>query len=70
MNDDKAIRRDVPVRVTRLKDQGEENDLEGTSVEERIGMMWQLAIDAWAFKGEPIEPRLPRHVVRIYRGRG
>jgi hypothetical protein len=34
-------------------------------------MMWQLALDAWEFKGEPvIEPRLQRHVVRIIRGKG
>jgi hypothetical protein len=34
-------------------------------------MMWQLARDAWAFKGEPehAESRLQRHVVRIHRGR-
>jgi hypothetical protein len=32
-------------------------------------MMWQLALDAWAMKGEKVEPRLPRHVVRVIRGR-
>ena len=38
---------------------------------QRLAMMWQLTIDAWSFKGEPIaESRLPRHVVRIVqRGR-
>jgi len=35
---------------------------------QRLAMMWQLTIDAWSFKGEPIaESRLPRHVVRVYR---
>lgn len=37
---------------------------------ERLDMMWQLAIDAWSFKGEPIaESRLPRHIVRVHRGK-
>ena len=39
--------------------------------EERIGMMWQLALDAWEMMGEPVvDPRLPRHVVRVIRGKG
>jgi len=63
-------RRDLPVRVTRLRDQGTERDLEGTTPAERIGMMWQLALDAWAFMGEAdAQSRLPRHVVRVIRGR-
>ncbi len=60
--------RDTSIRVTRLRDQGQEPDLRQTTPAERIGMMWQLALDAWAFKGEPVaEPRLPRHVVRVIR---
>ena len=58
------------LRIARLKDQGTERDLEGTTAEERIGMMEQLMLDAWAFMGDGIvEPRLQRHVVRIIRGR-
>ena len=39
-----------------------------TTLTERLEMMWPLALDAWAFKGEPVvEPRLPRHIVRIHR---
>jgi len=31
-------------------------------------MMWQLALDAWAFKGEPIpEDDLQRSIVRVIR---
>jgi hypothetical protein len=31
-------------------------------------MMWQLAQDAWAFKGEDrAESGLPRHLVRVHR---
>jgi hypothetical protein len=39
-----------------------------TTAAQRLEMMWPLALDAWAFKGEPVvEQRLPRHLVRIYR---
>jgi hypothetical protein len=63
-------RRDLVVRKTSLRDQGREHDLDGTTPAERIGMMWQLTLDAWAMMGQPVvEPRLPRHVVRIVRGR-
>jgi hypothetical protein len=47
----------------------EDDYVPGTPAE-RIEMMWPLALDAWAFKGKPIEPRLQRHAVRIVRGRG
>lgn len=59
------------VRVRQLIDQGRETDLEQTTPAQRLSMMWQLALDAWAFKGESLaKSRLPRHVVRIVqRGR-
>ncbi|MGH9764138.1 MAG: hypothetical protein ACREAC_25165, partial [Blastocatellia bacterium] len=57
------------VKVTRLSDQGGETDLDSTTAEQRLGMMWRLALDAWAFKGEPlVELRLQRDVVRTIRG--
>jgi hypothetical protein len=57
------------LRVTTLSQQGREDDLRGTTAEERFNMMWQLAVDAWAFKGEAVvDERLPRHVVRVIRG--
>lgn len=38
---------------------------------EAWAMMWPLACDAWAMRGEPVdESRLLRHVVRVIRGRG
>jgi hypothetical protein len=38
------------------------------SPEECIGMMEELAMNAWAFMGvEHVEPRLQRHVVRLIR---
>lgn len=56
------------VRITLLEEQGEDDDLRQSSAGERLGMMWQLTLDAWAFLGEPIvEPRLPRHTVRVFR---
>jgi len=56
------------VRKSKLSEQGREDDLLNTTAEERLKMMWQLALDAWAMKGEKVEQRLPRHVVRIVRG--
>ncbi|MGE0102336.1 MAG: hypothetical protein AB7H86_10865 [Blastocatellales bacterium] len=36
--------------------------------EELIGMMWQLTLDAWAFKEDiRTEPRLQRHLVVLKR---
>jgi hypothetical protein len=56
------------IQIRKLHDQEGELDLRETTPAERLGMMWQLALDAWAFKGEVIaEPRLPRHVVRLMR---
>jgi hypothetical protein len=69
MTDDSEAtrRRRSVVRISTLAEQGEEADLAGTTVEERLAMMWPLALDAWAFMGKPVEPRLPRHIVRILR---
>jgi len=62
-----VVRRTVTVRVSKLSEQGRERDVLDLTPEERIEMMWQLALDAWAFMGVPVEPRLPRHVVRVVR---
>jgi hypothetical protein len=60
-----------PVRIQKLSEQGKESDLKGTTPAERMKMMWQLALDAWAFKGESVaEPRLQRHVIRLLRRAG
>jgi hypothetical protein len=56
------------IRVQKLSEQGKESDLEGTTPAERLEMMWQLALDAWAFKGEAVaESRLQRHIVHLSR---
>ena len=60
-----------PVRVARLHDQDTQEDLRNTTPEQRLGMMWQLAVDAWAFMGEPLDDsRLQRDVVRLVRRKG
>ncbi len=62
----KVLERDVQVRKTSLKK--DSDDLKNTTAAERWAMMWQLALDAWAFKGETVaEPRLQRHIIRVYR---
>ena len=61
----KVSERNVQVRKTSLKE--ETDDLKNTTAAERWAMMWQLALDAWAFKGEPLaESRLQRHIIRVY----
>ena len=58
------------VRIVSLHGQDSDSDLQNTTPSERMGMMWQLTLDAWAFKGEPVaESRLPRHIVSIQRGK-
>jgi len=55
-------------RVTKLGESDAHEDLKETTPAQRLAMMWQLTLDAWAFKGEAIaELRLPRHIVRILR---
>ncbi len=62
----KVSERNIQVRKTSLKE--EIDDLKNTTPAERWVMMWQLALDAWAFKGEPTaESRLQRNVVRVYK---
>ena len=61
------------VRVSSLRDQerSDAHDLSRTTPAERLQMMWQLTVDAWAFKGEQVaELRLPRHIVRVLRREG
>lgn len=56
------------VRVSKLEEQDNSDDLRSTTPAQRLEMMWQLTMDAWAFKGEPIaELRLPRHIIRVLR---
>ena len=61
------------IRVRNLHDQdrSDQDDFSRTTPVERLQMMWQLTVDAWAFKGERVaELRLPRHIVRVLRREG
>jgi hypothetical protein len=63
--------KDPIIRIHKLSEQGKESDLKDTTPLERLEMMWQLALDAWAFKGEMnAESRLQRNIVRVLRRTG
>ena len=60
--------REMLVRKSALHDAEPEEDLRGKSPQELLGMMWQLTLNAWAFKEKlDAEPRLQRHVVVLTR---
>lgn len=62
----KVLERNIQIRKTSLKE--ETDDLKNTTPAGRWAMMWQLALDAWAFKGETVaESRLQRHIIRVHR---
>lgn len=57
------------VRKTTLSDSDNVDDLKDKSPGELLGMMWQLALNAWSFKENlNVEPRLQRDVVVVKRG--
>ena len=63
--------RNTIVRKRPLHEPDKSDDLKGKPPQELIGMMWQLALNAWAFKERlHAEPRLQRHVVVLKRRGG
>jgi len=63
--------KNVQVRKTTLKNSDCGGDLKDKSPQQLIGMMWQLALNAWSFKENlNAEPRLQRDFVVLKRGRG
>lgn len=61
----------VLVRKISLHDADGKTDLKDKSPQELLGMMWQLALDAWSFKENlNAEPRLQKHLVVLKRRRG
>jgi hypothetical protein len=63
--------RSVLVRKASLHNSNDNGDLKDKSPQQLIGMMWQLALDAWSFKENlNAEPRLQRDVIVLKRGRG
>ena len=68
-------RSQYPTRLRRLHDadadQADDGYVRSLTPGQRMEMVWQLTLDAWAFKkGLTIEPRLRRDVVRVLRKRG
>lgn len=62
---------EIRVRTLHDQDTSDRDDFSRTTPAERLQMMWQLTVDAWAFKGERVaELRLPRHIVRVLRSEG
>ncbi|MGQ0734792.1 MAG: hypothetical protein ACT4QD_14205 [Acidobacteriota bacterium] len=66
-----SARKDVEARLFRSfpdEERASRDYWRSLSPAERLGMMWQLTLDAWAFTGDrSAESRLPRHVVRVHR---
>jgi hypothetical protein len=63
--------RDLSIKKMPLHQPDESNNLKNKTPQQLIGMMWQLALDAWAFKENlNAEPRLQRHIVVLKKRRG
>jgi hypothetical protein len=61
-------RQNYPLRVLNLHETTDATDLSAQTPTERLSIMWQLTLDAWAFRGTPLaESRLSRHITRLYR---
>jgi len=65
----RAARRSWPVRKYPLGEEPSEDLRDSTTPEERIEMMWPLAVEAWTLGGRPL-PDYERHEapVRHFRG--
>ena len=59
------------VRVTKRSLHDEDDPLrahENLTPSERVALVWELTLQAWAIQGRgDAEPRLARHIVRVYR---
>ena len=61
----RVARANWPVAVRRL---GDEEPCDDTTPEQRLGMMWELAVQAWAMAGIPIPDYDRAHMpVRVLR---
>ncbi len=62
--------RNTMIRKRPLHQTNEDEDLKDKTPQQLIGMMWQLALNAWAFKENlDAEPRLQRHLVVLKKRR-
>jgi len=60
--------RQIRTRVLRTKDEDPDADVRCLTPAERLAMVWQITMDAWAFAGDTgAESRLQRDVVRVLR---
>ncbi len=67
----RASRSGWPVAKGTLAAEGGSGELVPTTPAERLGMVWELTRDSWAFAGSgDAEPRLSRHLVRSERRGG
>jgi hypothetical protein len=67
MND----RSNWPSQLTTLTKQDNHSGLENTTADQRVGMMWELAVQAWAMKGQVVaEQEFQRHIGGIEFRRG
>ena len=57
-----AARADWPIRRYALGEEPTENLSATTTPEERLGMMWELALQAWSLTGKPL-PEYERHEI-------
>ncbi|MFZ4984684.1 MAG: hypothetical protein ACOYLF_04395 [Blastocatellia bacterium] len=59
------------IRIITKSEADQEDDLKGLSPGDLLGMMWELALNAWSFRMSiDVEPRLQRDVVVLNRGKG
>ena len=60
-----------PVEVFELGTEPSDDLSDRTTAEERLAMMWPLAVEAWTTSGRPL-PDYPRHRMpcRVIRGAG
>jgi hypothetical protein len=64
-------REEYPTWKRRLGEREDHSLVRSLSPAERMTMVWQLTLQAWAFKEDLRDgPRLRRDVVRVIRGRG
>jgi len=64
----RAERAKWPVRKGRLGDPEFDRDWPPTTPEERLGMVWAITQQVWAFRGIDVaESRVPRHALRLTR---
>ena len=68
MNDTSRMDRTKVLKTT-LQSQGNDVVITDATPGQRMGMVWQLTLDAWAFMDpESAKSEFQRHVVRVERG--